>query len=155
MIKTKDIMTKNPVTVSPDTEITKAAELLITNKFNGLPVVDGTGKLVGIICRSDLVAQQKKLPLPSFFTFLDGIITTSSSKHIEKQAQKISATVVKDAMSKDPVTITPDTSIENVASLMVDKGFHTLPVVEKDMLVGIVGKEDVLKTIIPNEDKKD
>jgi len=151
MLKARDIMTKNPITVSQDTEITRAAELLLENRINGLPVVDDTGKLVGIICQSDLIAQQKKLPLPSFFTFLDGVITTTSYKQVEKQAEKIAATVVRHAMSKKPKTVIPNASIETVATLMVDNSFHTLPVVEKDQLVGIVGKEDVLKTLITKE----
>jgi len=61
----------------------------------------------------------------------------------------------KDIMTKNPVTVSPDTEITKAAELLITNKFNGLPVVEKDMLVGIVGKEDVLKTIIPNEDKKD
>ncbi|MBW1801868.1 MAG: CBS domain-containing protein, partial [Deltaproteobacteria bacterium] len=74
MLTAKDIMTKDPVTVSPDTEITHAAKLLLDKGVNGLPVVDREGKLVGIICQSDLIAQQKGLPIPSIFTLLDSFI---------------------------------------------------------------------------------
>ncbi len=148
MLNVKDIMTQNPVTVSPDTEITQAAKLLLENRINGLPVVDDSGQLMGIICQSDLIAQQKKIPLPSFFTFLDGFIFTKSMKQIEKEAQKIAATTVYQAMTKNPVTVKPDTGIETVAELMVDKNFHTLPVIDQGRLVGIVGKEDVLRTVM-------
>ena len=51
-------------------------------------------------------------------------------------------------MTQDPVTIGPDTEISEIATLMVDKNFHSLPVVDEGKLVGIVGKEDVLQTII-------
>ena len=54
---------------------------------------------------------------------------------------------VSDAMTKDPVTIQPDTDLETIATLMVDKNFHTLPVLENSRLVGIIGKEDILKTL--------
>ena len=50
-------------------------------------------------------------------------------------------------MTPDPITVDPETSIEELATLMVDKNFHTLPVVDKGKLVGIVGKEDILRTI--------
>ena len=50
-------------------------------------------------------------------------------------------------MTPDPVTIDPDTDIETIAALMVDKKFHTLPVVEEQKVVGIVGKRDVLRTL--------
>jgi CBS domain-containing protein len=152
MLKVKDIMTKDPITVSPDTEIIQATKLLLENRINGIPVTDETGKLVGIICQSDLIAQQKKLPIPSFFTFLDGLITLTSMKQIEKQVQKIAAITVDQAMTPNPVTVQPDTNIESVAALMVDKNFHTIPVVDEGRLVGIVGKEDLLKTLISGSD---
>ena len=117
------------------------------NKINGIPVVEDD-KVVGILCQSDLIAQQKKFPVPSLFSFLDGYITLTSGKHLEKEVQKIAATTVNQAMTPNPVTVQPETSVEEVASLMVDKNLHTLPVVEKGKLVGIVGKEDVLKLLI-------
>jgi CBS domain-containing protein len=148
MKKAIDVMTKAPVTVSPDMEITQAAKLLLVRKINGVPVVDDQGKLVGILCQSDLIVQQKKMPIPSVFTFLDGIISLTSMKHLEKEALKITATTVAHAMTVNPVAINPETTIETVAALMVDKKFHTLPVVADGKLVGIVGKEDVLKTLM-------
>jgi CBS-domain-containing membrane protein len=142
-------MTTEVITVSPDTDIAHAAKLLFEKGFNGIPVLDEDGKLVGIICQSDLIAQQKSLPIPSIFTLLDGLIPLTSPKHLEKAVKKISATRVEDAMTPKPVTIGPDTSLEALASLMVDRNFHTLPVVDdKGVLVGVVGKEDVLKTIL-------
>lgn len=148
MPKIKDIMTTELITVSPETEVLKAAKLLLENRINGIPVVDGAGKLVGILCQSDLIAQQKRLPIPSFFTFMDGFFSTSSRKQIEKQVQKIAAIAVAQAMTPNPVVVEPDDGIEVVASLMVDKGFHTLPVLHEGRLVGIVGKEDILKTLM-------
>ena len=147
MIEAKDIMTSDPVVVAQEWDISKATTIMIEKGFNGLPVVDDNGRLVGIICQSDIIAQQKKLPLPSFFTFLDGLISLRSMKTLEKEAQKIAATTVGHAMTADPICVSPDTGIETVAALMVDNNFHTLPVVEAGKLVGVVGKEDVLKTM--------
>ncbi len=149
MFKVKDIMTRELITVSPETEIIHAAKLLLQNRINGVPVTDKMGKLVGILCQSDLIAQQKKLPIPPFFTFLNGLISLTSMKQIEKQAQKIAAITVAQAMTQNPVTVQPDTDIEEVAALMVDKNFHTIPVVDEGKLVGVVGKEDVLRTLMP------
>lgn len=147
MLYVRDIMTSHPVTVSRETEITVAAEILIDRGFNGLPVVDSMGKLVGILCQSDIIAQQKKVPIPSLFTFLDGLITLTSMKSLERETRKIAAATVGDAMTANPITVDSDTSIETVATLMVDNNFHTLPVVDGGELVGVVGKEDVLKTL--------
>ncbi|MCP3951161.1 MAG: CBS domain-containing protein [Desulfobacterales bacterium] len=151
MIKTDKIMTRAVITVSPDMEIAEAAGILLDNHINGVPVIDSKGNLLGILCQSDLIAQQKKLPIPSLFTFLDGLIPLSSAKQLEKEVRKIAATTVVQAMTGNPVTVTPDTGIEAVAGLMVDNNFHTLPVVKDGLLVGIVGKEDVLRTIVAAE----
>ena len=152
MLKVKDIMTKELITVSPEMEIVHATKLLLENRINGVPVTDETGKLVGILCQSDLIAQQKKLPVPSFFTFLNGLIALTSMKQFEKQVQKIAATTVAQAMTQNPVAVRPDTDIEEVAALMVDNNFHTIPVVAEGELVGIVGKEDILRTLIPRSE---
>jgi CBS domain-containing protein len=85
--------------------------------------------------------------LPSLFTFLDGFITLSSMKGIEKEARKIAALTVADAMTRNPVSVGPDSTIETVAALMVDRNFHTLPVVVDGAVVGVVGQSDVLSTI--------
>jgi CBS domain-containing protein len=152
MLKAKDMMTKDVVTVTPGTEISQAAKLLLEHHFNGLPVLD-EGKLVGIICQDDLIVQQKKLPLPSLFTFFDGLIPMTSYRSIEKEVDKIIASTVSQAMTPDPITIGPDASLEEIATLMVNHNVHTLPVVEGSRLVGIIGKEDVLRTLLPKETK--
>ena len=148
MITARDIMTNDPITVSPDMDITSAASVLLENRINGVPVVDDAHNLVGILCQSDLIAQQKKLPIPTLFTFLDGIFQLTSAKQIEKQVRKIAALKVSEAMTPKPVTVEPETGIEAVAALMVDNNFHTLPVVENSRLAGIIGKEDVLRTLL-------
>ena len=152
MLKVKDIMTKEVITVSAEAEIVYATKLLLENRINGVPVTNETGKLVGILCQSDLIAQQKKLPVPSFFSFLDGLINLTSMKQFEKEVQKIAAITVAQAMTPNPVTVRPDTDIEAVAALMVDNNFHTIPVVDEGKLVGIVGKEDILRTLIPGSE---
>lgn len=148
MIKAKDIMEKDVITMTPDMEIKDAAKILLERHINGAPVVDYDGQVVGIICQSDLIAQQKKIHMPSVFTFLDGFIPMGSMKHMEAEIKKISAMTVADAMTENPEIVSPETAIEEVASLIVDKGFHTIPVVENERIVGVIGKEDILRTII-------
>jgi CBS domain-containing protein len=151
MLRAKDIMSKEVLWVSPETEITQAAKLLLEKHLNGLPVLDQKGLLVGIICQSDLVFQQKKIPLPSVFTLLDGLIPLSSSHQIEIEVAKIAAIQVEQAMTPDPVFVSPEATLEDIATMMVRKKIHSLPIVDNGKLVGIVGKEDVLRTLIPAE----
>jgi CBS-domain-containing membrane protein len=148
MLTARDIMTTDVVTVSPDDDVSQAARILLEKHINGIPVVDASGLVTGILCQSDLIAQQKKISLPSLFTLLDGYISFSSTKNLDKEFKKIAAIKVSDAMTSPSVTVSPDTTIEEVATLMVNRGFHTVPVVEDGKLAGVIGKEDVLKTII-------
>jgi CBS-domain-containing membrane protein len=148
MTTVREIMTTDVITLSPDTEIVKATQMLLDNRINGAPVVDESGRVLGILCQSDLIAQQKKLPLPSVFAFLESLFPLASMKKIEREVRKIAALTAADAMTPEPVTVSPDTELETVAALMVDSNFHTLPVVENKRLVGVVGKEDVLRTLI-------
>ncbi len=149
MVKAKDIMTPKVVTVSPETRIDEAGKLLLENHFNGLPVIDEGGRLVGIICQEDLIVQQKKFPFPSVFTFPYGIVPLSSPGHLNEEVQKMTALTVDQAMTRDPITVGPESTLEDIATLMVEKNVHSLPVVDKGKLIGIIGKEDILRTLMP------
>lgn len=148
MIVVKDIMTTDLITLTPDMDIATAGNILLENRINGAPVLDEAGGLVGILCQSDLIAQQKKLPIPTVFTLLDSVIQLTSKKQIEKQVRKITALTVSAAMTPNPVTVNPDSMIETVAALMVESNFHTLPVIDNKRLVGIIGKEDILRYLL-------
>lgn len=148
MITAKDIMTKELITLSPQDDVVGAAQILLDYGINGAPVINDSGKLVGILCQSDLITQQQSLPVPSFFTLLDSYIPLPTSKQMENKMAKIAATTVEQTMTPNPVCVTPDTALDKVAALMVEKNFHTLPVLEDGKLVGVVGKEDVLRTIV-------
>ncbi|MGD8833754.1 MAG: CBS domain-containing protein [Desulfobacteraceae bacterium] len=154
MITAQDIMSTELTVFEPDMEFVSAAKILLENHFNGAPVVDKAGKLVGILCQSDLVAQQKKLPVPTLITLLDSFVRLTPAKQLEKQARKIAALTVGEAMTDAPVTIKPDTAIDTIAALMVDSNLHTLPVLKDGKLVGIIGKADVLRTLFTDANVK-
>ena len=73
----------------------------------------------------------------------------TSSKHLAKEIQRMAAITVDQAMTPDPIPVDPEATVEEIASLMVKKNIHTLPVVDKGKLVGVVGKEDILRTLMP------
>lgn len=150
MIKAKDIMTHDVITVTPETEVTVIAKLLLDKYFNGVPVVDERGNLLGIVCQSDLIAEQKKLPIPSVFTILDTFIPIYPPGKTTKEVQKITAIKASQTMTRDLVTVGPETGLDEIASIMVNKSIHTIPVVEGNRLVGIIGKRDILKTLVPD-----
>jgi CBS domain-containing protein len=148
MLKAKDLMTRDVITVSPETGVTEIARLLLEKRFNGVPVVNQNGDLVGLICQCDLIAEQKKLPIPSVFTILDAFIPIYPPGKMAKEVQKIAAIKASEAMTTDPETVGPEAGIDEIASIMVNKSIHTIPVLEDGKLVGIIGKEDILRTLV-------
>ena len=147
MLTARDIMTANPVTIRPETSVTEAVKILLEKRFNGLPVVDENGALLGVLCQSDLVAQQKTPETPSVFALLDGFLSFGL-KQAEKDLQKITALTAREAMTRSPVTVSPDTPLEQLASMMVKAKYYSLPVLEDGKVVGIIGKEDILRTVV-------
>lgn len=85
--------------------------------------------------------------MPSYFVILDAIIPLSSPRKFEEEVNKMTATTVEQAMCSQIRTVSPDASIEEIASLMAEDKYYTLPVVENGKLIGVVGKEDVLRTL--------
>ena len=126
-------MTKNPVTISPDANVVEASELMKKEKVHRLPVLDKDKKLVGVISEKDILFAS---PSPA------------SSLSIHEMAYLLSKLTVRKLMTKDPVTITKDTTVEEAARLMVDQDLSCLPVVEGDKLVGIVSKSDMFKILL-------
>ena len=141
-----DIMTAAPVTVTPGTTLHDAAKLLLDGHFNGLPVVEG-GRLVGMLTQSDIVSMDRKVKAPGFFLLLGGYIPMQLPGQLSRDLQRMAATTVGEIMSPEPFTITPQTTAEEIADIMVEKRYYSLPVVDNGRLVGIVGMEDMLKRL--------
>ncbi len=145
MITVKEIMTKEVLTVTRETSIKELSDLFIKHKVNGFPVVDGTGQLTGIVTEKNLIEQNKNLHIPTVIALFDAVIYLESGKKFEEEVKRYNATRVEDIYTKEVVTISPDTGIHEVASLMTEKSVHSIPVVEGKTILGIVGKLDVIK----------
>lgn len=141
-----DIMTHDPVTVAPSATLREAARLLLNGRFNGLPVVEN-GRLVGLLTQSDLISLHKKLETPGFFLLLGGYIPMQMPGRFEHELERMAASTVGEIMTREPFTITPQTPLDDIATVMVEKRFYSLPVVEESCLVGIVGMEDMLRRL--------
>ena len=145
MITAKEIMTKEVLTVTRETSIKELSDLFIKHRVSGFPVVDGTGQLTGIVTEKDLIEQSKNLHIPTVIALFDAVIYLESGKKFEEEVKRYNATRVEDIYTKAVVTISPDTGIHEVASLMAEKSVHSIPVVEGKTILGIVGKLDVIK----------
>ena len=150
-MKTKDIMTKEVVTVKPEMTIEDLARLFTKHDISGAPVVDEAGGLIGIVTENDLIKMEQRLHIPTIITIFDAVIYLGSSKKFEDDLKRMAATKVSDIYKRDVVTITENTTIEEVATIMCEKDIHHLPVVKKGKLMGIVGKKDVVWAISMGE----
>jgi CBS domain-containing protein len=144
----RDIMTAEPVTVPPAMNVTDAAKLMVERGIGALPVVD-EGRLVGLVTEGDLIIKDIRLEYPTYIHLLDGFIMyPPSTSRFERELKKAVAATVGDVMTAEPVTVQADASIEDVATLLVDRDISRVPVLEDDELVGIVTKADVLRSMI-------
>lgn len=128
----RERMTVNPLTVTETTPIFEAGELLRKNNIARLPVIKD-GKLIGIITEEDLLRVS-----PSQATTLS----------VWELNYVLSKLQVKDGMTKNPVTITPDATLEEAAMLMRDKKVGALPVVENGKLIGIITESDIFDAFL-------
>jgi CBS domain-containing protein len=140
-------MTRNVVTVKPDTSIEELASLLVKHQISGVPVVDDAGDLYGIVTENDLISQNKRLHIPTVVSFLDAAIYLESSKKFEQEVKRITATRAGDICARKVLTIAEDTTLVDIATIMDEKKTHLLPVVKNGKMVGIVGKRDVVKAV--------
>jgi CBS domain-containing protein len=148
MTKVADVMTREVITVTPETSLRDLAEILSQKNFNGVPVVDDEGDVIGVVSESDLVERNKPLHIPTVFVVLDSIIPLENPWRMQKEFKRLTSTKVEDIYSKPAVCVEPDTDISEVARIMSEKGIHTLPVIDRGKLVGVIGKGDVIRSLI-------
>lgn len=141
----QDIMTPDIITTSPDTPIKELSELFIKHKVNGFPVVDADGRLVGLVTEKNLIEQNKNIHIPTVISLFDAVIYLESGKKFEEEMKRYSGTRVKDILTPDVITVSPETEVSEIAALMAEKSIHSIPVVKNNTIVGIIGKLDVIK----------
>lgn len=147
MLKVKDIMTKNVVTVTKETTVMELAGIFSERHISSLPVLDQNGDLIGIVTETDLVEQDKNLHIPTVISIFDWIIYLESDKKFEKELKKMTGGVVGDIYSSEVVTVSPDASISDVADLFSSRKITAIPVVEGKKLVGIISRIDLIRSM--------
>lgn len=147
MLKASDIMKTDVVTVTPEMSVEELGRLFMEKDISGAPVIDAEGTLSGIVTENDLIRRNRRFHIPTLLRIFDAFIPMEGSRSIEKEIKEISAATVKDICSKEVITINEDTSLEEIATVMSEKKVHLLPVLREGKLVGIVGKQEVIKGI--------
>jgi CBS domain-containing protein len=147
MLTAKDIMTREVRTVHEDTDLKELANLFVEYSYKSLPVVDADGHLIGIISQTDLIEQDKPLHIPTVISLFDWVIYLESPKAFSDEVRKVSARKVGEICARDVVTCTPDTPVDEIASLMVEHKMHLLPVLDGDRLAGVVARLDIIRSM--------
>lgn len=146
MRKAKDIMTRDVITVSPDTTVEELGRLFLEKSISGAPVVDENKNLAGIVTENDLITTNRRVHIPTILRLFDAFIPLGTSR-IEAEIKKMAATNVADICTKEVITADEEMSIEDIATIMTEKKMHLLPVLKDGRLTGIIGKRDVIKGI--------
>jgi CBS domain-containing protein len=145
MLKAKDIMTKDVITVVETSTIEELARILVEHRISGAPVVDGSGNLVGIVTENDLIRKNKRFHIPTVVRLFDAFIMLQSQSMIEEEIKAMAAVTVEDIYKKEVVTVTEETPVDEIATIMSERGVHLLPVVRGNKIRGIIGKMDIIK----------
>jgi CBS domain-containing protein len=142
----RDIMDADPATVAPDASVGEVVSTLRRHELPGVPVVDGDGRLAGLVTEADLVLpdDQGDLHLPHYINLFGGTVFLEPLGRFEDRLRKAFASKASDMMTTDPDTVEPGTSVQEAARLVHDSGHNRLPVVEDDRLVGVVTRLDLL-----------
>jgi CBS domain-containing protein len=154
MVNVASVM-KEPIVVNQDNNIMDVIELFRKHKISGAPVVDNDNVIVGIISESDIIKtltthdEDINIILPSPFDLIElPLKTTLKIEEFKEDIQNALKTKVKDVMTKDVITISPDTSINEAANIMVKNNIKRLPVIKNGTLVGIITRGDLMEALI-------
>jgi len=150
-MQASDLMTKDVVTVTPETEVTEIAKLLAERHISGVPVVDKVGKLRGIVSEADLVVRAARPHFPRYIPFLEGVIFLENPSHYEQEVQKMLAATAADIMTEKVVTAAPTASLEELATLMTENNINRVVIVEGGKVTGIVTRGDIVRTLAQTE----
>lgn len=129
-LKAKDIMTRSIIPAREDMTLADYARMLLDKRISGTPIVDDNGKLTGVITATDLFSL---------------MYVIKSGEIVENDTGGVFNPTVGFAMTRDVISVTEETTFEETMRLMVSRNVHTLPVVNGDKLVGIIGRRDIIK----------
>jgi CBS domain-containing protein len=150
-MKASEIMSSDGVTIPPGATVSDVVRLLLASPREGLAVVDQNGRLLGIVTETDVVAKHARAHVPVYLGIL-GYILPFETRSNDDEVRRVLAVTAQDLMSDDVPTVTPDTDVDDVATLMVEEGINPVPVVEGNRLVGMIGHHEIMRLLLREEE---
>jgi CBS domain-containing protein len=146
----RDVMTTEVVAFSPDETVQDASARMVDAGVDAGPVVDGDGRVVGMLSSTDLIVRESRWHIPTVISILGATLEwPSDKKRFDEDVEKTLGGHVADVMHERVYTCSPDDTVETAATLMHDHEVSRLPVLDGDgRLVGIVARGDILRAIV-------
>jgi CBS domain-containing protein len=137
-MQVKDVMTAPAVSVSPEASLKEVAAILTERRISGLPVVDSSGAVLGVVSEADILLKERgEQPREGFLRSLH-----------RQEERKDEARTAGEAMTSPAQTIHPSASVAEAARRMIEGAVNRLPVVEDGLLVGIVTRADLVRAFV-------
>lgn len=143
-MKIRDIMETNVITIKKDASYEEAAKILYEKNVSGVPVVDDSGAVVGIVSEKDIV----RVLYPFYQSYYEQPVLYTDYEDREKKATEIRNQTAEIFMTKNVVPVSPDDAIMQAGALMLAKGINRLPVVEDGKVIGIVSRRMIFRAIL-------
>jgi len=147
-VKVSDIMTKKIVALGPGDSLEKATQLFEEHNFDGFPVVNEDGKLIGIVTAYDMVSQSYATHLPSLINILESVYNNKAGdKDLKDQFDRVRVIKIRDMMNEDPLVVGPEVRVEDLAKEFIQHHrVNPIPVIDSDKkLLGVVSRFDIIR----------
>ena len=145
-MRVEDFMTRRVVTITPDTTLLAAAKLMLEHRVGGLPVLDASGRMIGVFSESDLLREEGEDGSP----WLQMMVGPDGKP---AELPRLDARKVGDVMTRQLITIAPGASIAQACRLLHEHRLRRLPVVESDKLVGMIARADLVRAVAVSAEK--
>jgi CBS-domain-containing membrane protein len=143
-MKAKDVMTSPVISIEADAAVLQAVRIMLQRRVSGLPVIDKNGGLIGIVTEGDFLRRAETGTMrrrPRWLEFLIGP-GRLAEEYTHSHGRKIN-----DVMTSDPVSVTEDTSLDEIVKLMEKRQIKRVPVLRDGRLVGIVSRANLLHAL--------
>ncbi|HLJ65919.1 MAG TPA: CBS domain-containing protein [Chloroflexota bacterium] len=150
-MKAREIMNASPATVSPAARISDVARTVLREGDQGVPMVDGNGRLLGIVTEDDLVSKHARVHAPVYLGFLGGVLPLDS-RRTKEELRHVLSVCARDIMSTDVPTASPETEVEDIASMMVEEKQNPVIILEGGRIVGKISHREIIQLLIQEEE---
>ena len=147
-----EIMRREFKTVTRETSLKVLAGILSEHGVGGVPVVDGSGRYLGVVGEHDLIRHEKPLHIPTVMTLFDAWFPLELPSHLKKEMERIGATRVSDLFHPNAPTVVPRTPLRDVVSFFQKDGVDILPVLDEGTLLGVIGRAELVHLLVTGDD---